>query len=193
MVSGLLDQLQIFSQLYLIALLGLLTRLSLMELSHKIKSYGIFGQIFGLSSFLSYRQPTVFPDGKGSEQYLVNAGVPQVSILGLTLVLLYINDLPDDVMCDIAIYSDDTTLYSKCDQVSDLCEQLELTFELESNLRDTVDWDKKFLVDFIAGTTQLVSFDQSNDNGSIDVKRDGSLLEKKSFKLLGLTLSCKLD
>ena len=135
----------------------------------------------------------MFLDGKGSEQYLVNAGVPQVSILGLTLVLLYINDLPDDVMCDIAIYSDDTTLYSKCDQVSDLCEQLELTFELESNLRDTVDWDKKFLVDFIAGTTQLVSFDQSNDNGSIDVKRDGSLLEKKSFKLLGLTLSCKLD
>ena len=80
-------------------------------------------------------------------------------------------------MCDIAIYADDTTLYSKCDQASDLWQQPELTSELESNLRDTVDWGKKWLVDFIAGTTQLVLFDQSNDNCSIDVKMDGSLLE----------------
>ena len=84
-------------------------------------------------------------------------------------------------MCDIAIYDDDTTLYSKCDQASDLCQQRKLTSELESNLRDSVDWGKKWLVDFIAGTTQLVSFDQSNDNGSIDVKMDGSLLEKKNL------------
>ena len=36
------------------------------------------------------------------------------------LVLLYINDFPDYVICDIAIYANDTTLYSKCDQASDL-------------------------------------------------------------------------
>ena len=77
--------------------------------------------MFGLSSFLSNRQPTVFLDEKASLEYRVNAGVPQVFILGLTLFLLYINDLPDNVMCDIAIYADDTTLYSKCDQASDLC------------------------------------------------------------------------
>ena len=55
---------------------------------------------------------------------------------------LRVNDLPDDVICDIAIYADDTTLYSKCDQTSDLWQQLELAFELESNLQDTVDWGK---------------------------------------------------
>ena len=57
---------------------------------------------------------------KSLEEYLVNAAVPQGSILGPTLFLLYMNDLPDDVIFDIAIYADDTTLYSKCDRASDL-------------------------------------------------------------------------
>ena len=116
------------------------------------------------------------------------------SILGSTLFLLYINDLPDDVICNIAIYADDTTLYSKCDQPSDLWQQLELASEFEFDLRGTVDWDGKWLVDFNAGKTQLVSFDQSKNTGAIDMKMDGSLLEEKtSFKMLGLTFSSELD
>ena len=82
-------------------------------------------------------------DGKSSQEYPVNAGVPQGSILGPTLFLLYINDLPDDVICNIAIYDDDTTVYSKFYQTRDLWQQLELASELESDLRDTVDWGRK--------------------------------------------------
>ena len=90
-------------------------------LLHKLKSYGISGQVFGLiSSFLINRWLRVVVDGKSSQEYPVNAGVPQGSILGPTLFLLYINDLPDDAICNIGIYADDTTLYCKCDQASDL-------------------------------------------------------------------------
>ena len=158
-------------------------------LLHKLKSYGISGQIFSLiSSFLSNRRLRVILAGKSSQEYPVNAGVPQGSILGPTLFLLYINDLHDDVICDIAIYADDTTLYSRCDRASDLWQQLELASELESDLQDMVDWGMKWLVDFNAGKTQLVLFDWSNNNGSIDVKMGGSILEEKSyFKMLGLT------
>ena len=68
---------------------------------------------------------------------------------------------------------------------SDLWQQLELTSGLESDLRDTADWRRKWLVDFNAGKTHLVSLDQ---------KIDGSVLEEKAaFKILGLTLSSKLD
>ena len=82
-------------------------------LLHKLKSHGISGQIFGLiSSFLSNRRLRVVLDGKSSQEHPVNAGVPQGSTVGPTLFLLYINDLPDDVICNTAIYDDDTTLYS---------------------------------------------------------------------------------
>ena len=67
----------------------------------------------------------------------------------------------------------------KCDQASDLWQQLELASELESDLRDTVDWGRKWLVDFNAGKTQLVSLDRSKNTGAIDVKMDRSVLEEK--------------
>ena len=75
-----------------------------------------------------------------------------------------------------------------------LWQQIEMASELESDLRDMVDWGKKWLADFNAGKTQLVLFDWSNNNGCIDMKMGGSILEEKSFfKMLGLTLSSKLD
>ena len=94
MVLGLLDQLLILSQLYLVELLGLLTNIGLLELwhliylklltgfgmlffFHKFKSYGISGQIFGLIySFLNNRRLRVVLDGKSSQEYPVNDGLP---------------------------------------------------------------------------------------------------------------------
>ena len=104
-------------------------------------SYEISGQIFGLiSSFLRNRWLWVILNSKCSQEYPVNAGVSQGSIFGPALFLLYINDFPDDVIGNITIYADDTPLYSKIDQASDMWQQLELASEYASDLRDTVDW-----------------------------------------------------
>ena len=81
------------------------------------------------------------------------------------------------------------------DQVSDLWQQLELASELEYDLQDTVDWGRKWLVDFITEKTEFILFDRSNNAAAIDVKMNRSGLDKKlsSFKMLGLTVSSILN
>ena len=78
-------------------------------LLHKLNSSGISGQIFGLiSSFLGNRQLGEILDRKSSQEYPVKDGNSESSILGPTLVCLYINGLPDDVICGIDIYADNS-------------------------------------------------------------------------------------
>ena len=92
-------------------------------------------------------------DGKSSQEYPDNAVIPQECILGPTLFLLYFNELPDDVICSIAIYADYTTLDSKCDEASDLWQQRELTSELNLTYK-AIDCGRKWLVDLNAAKTQ---------------------------------------
>ena len=62
-------------------------------------------------------------------------------------------------------------LLSKCNEPSDLWQQLELASELKSDLRYNMDWGTKWLVDFNAGKTQLVLFDRSSNTGAIVVNQ----------------------
>ena len=59
------------------------------------------------------------------------------------ILILYINDLPDYVICNIAFYAVNISLYSKFDQAFYLWQQLELASELESDLWVTVHWGKE--------------------------------------------------
>ena len=72
----------------------------------------LLGYIFELTSLLfSNRQLFLDLNWKSLQEYPVNAGVPQGSILALTFFLLYIIDLPDDIICNVAILIEDTLLY----------------------------------------------------------------------------------
>ena len=108
-----------------IELLNILTGLEKLELLMYPRLLSGFGMQFFLTNLslmeFQVRYLALFLDGKSSQEYSVNPGVPQDSILDPTPFLLYINDLPDDVICNITIYADDPTLYSMCDQAFDLC------------------------------------------------------------------------
>ena len=154
MVLGLLDQLQIFSQLVASDRIAMTfdrsraTRAVALDISkafdrvchagllHILKSCGISGQMFGLiSSFLSDRWLWVILDGKSLQEYPVNAGVLQGPILGPTLS--YYTLMTFQTILSMILLSLLVILLSKCDQASDLWQQLKLASELESDLRDT--------------------------------------------------------
>ena len=143
-----------------------ITNLSLMEFQVRYLTLFLFFPV--IDSFKWFWMGSLHKNIELMLEFL-NAG----SFLGPILFLLYINDLPDGVICDIPIYADDTTLYSKCNQASDLWQQLELASELESDLQDMVDWGRKWSVDFNARKTHLVLFDQSNNTDAIDVNENG--------------------
>ena len=89
-------------------------------------------------------------DGKSSRKYSANPGVSQGFILGPALFLLLTIFLVKAIG-NIAVYTDENTLYSKTEQTTELSQQLKLISELELDLRDTV--DGKWLVNFNARTT----------------------------------------
>ena len=93
-------------------------------------------------------------DGKSSQEYSVNDGVPQDLIPPFLVIHFSYYTLRTFLMIlSVILLSLLSTLYSKCDQASDLWQLLELTSELESDLRDTVDLGRKWLVDFNTGKT----------------------------------------
>ena len=94
------------------------------------------------------------------------------------------------MMLSVILLSDNNTLYFKCDQVSDLWQQLELASEIESDLQTLWTGSRSGLLISVLGKL----LDRSNNTGSIDVKVDGSVLEEiSSFQMLDLTFSSKLD
>ena len=211
MVLGLLDQLLIFSQLYLIELLGLLTGLGLLELWHLIYPRLLTGfgmlvfftnlslmefQVRYLALFLLF---SVIDDFEWFWMESLHKNI-QLMLEFLKAPFLVLHFSYYKLMTFVAMLSV-ILLYMLMmlisiltDQASDQWQQLELASELGSDLRDNVDWGKMWLVDFNVGEIQLVLFDQPNNNGSIDVKMDGPVLEENSsFKMLVLIFSSKLD
>ena len=80
-------------------------------------------------------------DGKSSPEHAINVGVPQDAILGL--YFSYYTLMTFLMMLSVMLLSMLMILISKCDQASDLWHQLEFASELESDLRDTVEWGRK--------------------------------------------------
>ena len=137
-------------------------------LPHKLRSYRISGKIFDLiSSFLSKRRRWVVLDGKSSQEYPVNAGVPQGSILVPALFLLCINDL---MMMSVILLSMRMILLSIL-----TWSVIWQNWLLNLNLTYQTLWTEAGSGFLISMLKKLNSFDQCNNTGAVDVKMDESV------------------
>ena len=107
-----------------------------------MQGYGITGKLLNwIRGFLCNRLQRVVVDGCSSGWYCVESGVPQGSLLGPLLFILYINDVIDIVSCNIQQYADDTKLYSVITNNID-------NSQFQENLDRVSDWSKKWQLKF---------------------------------------------
>lgn len=113
-----------------------------LRLKRKLLSMGIQGNLLRwLTAFLSERKQRVVINGSRSEWAPVISGIPQGSVLGPTLFLLYINDLPSCVASDVALFADDTKLYAGVARISD-------RDKLQKDLDEMGTWSQKWQLPF---------------------------------------------
>ena len=115
----------------------------------KLKSYGITGSLLSLlNDFLSGRLQRVVINGKTSKWKHVLAGVPQGSILGPLLFLIFINDLPENLVSKPKIFADDTSLFSV------VLDQLQSADELNRDLLSINEWAYQWKMSFNPDTSK---------------------------------------
>ena len=162
-------------------------------LVYKLKSNGIEGQALKiLQSFLSDRFQRVVLNGQSSNWEKVNAGVPQGSILGPLLFLVYINDISSDLECDVKLFADDTCLFSVID------DPIESSIALNNDLRKIQQWAYQWKMAFNPDPSkqaQEVIFSRKRlQVNHPDLYFNESIVEKTSSqKHLGVILDEKLS
>lgn len=115
------------------------------RLISKVKAHGIAGNTLNwLTDWLSDRQQRVVINGKESTWHNVNSGVPQGSVLGPVLFIIYINDIDERISCKISKFADDTKITSKVTSVSQW-QKLQCDLDKLTSWAET--WQMKFNIE----------------------------------------------
>ena len=156
----------------------------------KLKQIGIRGNLLLLfMDYLKGRTQRVMIKGQYSSWGSINAGVPQGSVLGPILFLVYINDLVKSVTCGIKLFADDTVLYVMSDDVQQSSDQL------NENLSRVNDWAKTWLVQFNPTKTKLmnISLKQNAEFDNYPICFDNHIIENVNVQRhIGLDISSDL-
>ena len=158
------------------------------HLIHKLQFYGINKTVTNwINTFLSSRTQRVILDGTTSDQIQVTSGVPQGSVLGPILFLLYINDLPTGTHSHIRLFADDAILYREIKTKQDCT-------VLQDDLNTLAKWEDKWLMQFNLTKCQTISITRKKKPIKFQYSLHDVILENvKSAKYLGITLTSDLN
>ncbi len=157
-------------------------------LLEKLNSCGIRGLSNKLiASYLTNRTQETTVNNKTSSPKLVNCGVPQGSILGPLLFLLYVNDLPRCSMFDVRLFADDACLL-----LSD-ANTKQLETKVNTELKQVDDWMKINKLSLNFTKTNYMIFSKKRKKAELEIKIDNKTIERVSnTKYLGVILNEKL-
>ena len=159
-------------------------------LLYKLECNGITGNLLALiQDYLANRKQRVVLNGKSSEWAKISAGVPQGSVLGPLFFLVYINDLIDNVNCDIKMFADDTSLFSCVD------DPVKSALQLNEDLETVELWAWQWKMHFNAEKTEEVVFSckRFKPNHPPLLLGNSQVTQKMEHKHLGVILDSKLD
>ena len=160
-------------------------------LIHKLKKLGVDGDMINiLTSFLANRMQRTAIDGKYSEWTGISAGVPQGSILGPILFLIYINDLTEIIESDVRIFADDTFIFRKADQHSSEA----LNRDLEKITQWAFQWKMLFNPDISKQAVEVIFSNKHKKSVHPPLIFNGIPVKLVDETLhLGMTLDSKLS
>lgn len=133
------------------------------RLLNKLKAYGIDGKILDwIKNFLTNRQQRVKVNSSYSDYSAVTSGIPQGSILGPLLFIIYINDLPECINSSCKIFADDTKLYNNASNQS----------IIQNDLLNLLEWSRLWPLSFNVNKCCVLHMGNKNDNHEYYMDKD---------------------
>ena len=149
----------------------------------KCSQYGVDGKINDwLSAFLKDRKQRVVVGGDYSQWADVVSGVPQGTVLGPLLFLIYINDLPENINSSVRLFADDCVLYKKITSIRD-------TVILQKDLETLSSWEHRWQMSFNPDKCYVLRIPSSRSPIITSYKLGNSILqETKQHSYLGVDI-----
>ena len=159
-----------------------------LKLLYKLQVHGVQGKTLGwIESFLIGRTQCVVLDGDTSTELAVSSGVPQGSVLGPILFLLYINDLPDNIQSNVRLFSDDTAVYLAVQGQED-------TDIIQNDINILQKWEKAWDMAFNPSKCQVVHISRSRKPIKNKYTMHGQVLDSIDHaRYLGVDISSDLN
>ena len=158
------------------------------KLLHKIRYYGICGKTnTWIKAFLSGRSQQVVVNGQSSQTAAVLSGVPQGTVLGPMLFLLYINDIADNVDSQMRLFADDSIVYREILTPAD-------HKALEQDLNKPHNWARTWQMDFNVTKCAVLSITTKRKPSLHNYLMDGQQIPRNdNQEYLGATINTKLS
>ena len=142
-----------------------------LKLLYKLSCFGVKGNTLNwIQSFLIGRTQTVVLDGESSNEVPVTSGVPQGSVLGPLLFLLYINDLPENIQSQVRLFADDTAIYLTVCNIQD-------GQVLQSDLDTLQQWERTWDMEFNPSKCQVLHITRAKKHIETNYSMHGQILE----------------